>query len=114
MKPWKLAVALLAALACCWAPSRARAAEPSGPVTLALASSCPAAAAPAAAAPLPLLPQASPAAADAQVCGPCSQPVCVGKGLNSFCDGFIRLCQEISLCATSVAPVPRCECLSPP
>ena len=117
MKPWKVAVASLAVLAHTWAPSLARAAEPSGPVTLATANSCPAAASPggaAATSPLPFLPQASPADADAKVCGPCSQAVCVGKALNSFCFGAIRLCQQISTCPTVAAPVPLCECLSPP
>jgi hypothetical protein len=117
MKPWKVAVASLAVLACAWAPSLARAAEPAGPVTLAAANSCPAPATPGAAAalaPLPFLPQASPADAATPACGPCSQAVCVGKPLNSFCFGFIRLCQKVSLCPTSAALTPHCECLSPP
>ena len=60
---------------------------------------------------------ARPATADptpVQTCGPCSEAVCVGQPLNARCNGVIRHCQQISLCATVAAPVPLCECLPPP
>jgi hypothetical protein len=60
---------------------------------------------------------ARPATADpapAQTCGACSDPVCVDQPLNSRCNGVIRHCQQVSLCSTTVAPVPLCECLPPP
>jgi hypothetical protein len=130
MKPSNVVAASLVALACALAPARAHATEPSGPVTLAVHSSCPALAANVTnaanvanvanvaeiAAPLPLLWPASVAVdtSPALACGPCSQPVCVGKPLNSFCFGTLRLCQEVTVCASTAALVPLCECLSPP
>jgi hypothetical protein len=122
MKPWKVVVAALAVLACAGLPVALHAGVPSGPVTLAAAAgSCPLlgaqpSAASGIAAPAPFLVPAALAldASPAQVCGPCSDPVCVGKPLNSRCSLTVRLCQQITVCPNSAAIVPLCECLSPP
>ncbi len=105
MKTWKLAVPALALAACIWLPAPTLAAASSGSPTLLVHGSCMAAAAPS-----PLLFTLTEVAAAYQVCGACSQAACVGKNVNSLCDGHL-LCQQTSVCSTGA---PQCECASPP
>jgi hypothetical protein len=110
---WLLAVAAVVLLAGAGLPARSFAAEPAGPATLLAApAACAAAATPFAAQAPAFQPARMSSAAVTETCG-CGDAICVGKRLNSIC-GTARLCQQISLCATIVAPVPLCECLSPP
>jgi hypothetical protein len=105
MKAWKLAVPTLALAACVWLPAPTAAAASSGSLTFLVHGSCLAAGAPS-----PLLFTGIEVAAASHVCGACSQAACVGKDVNSLCDGHL-LCQQTSVCSTGA---PQCECASPP
>jgi hypothetical protein len=109
---WLLAVAALVLLAGAGFPTRSFAAEPAGPATLLTAPAACAAAATPFVVQTPAFLPARMSSAVTETCG-CGDAICVGRRLNSIC-GTARLCQQISLCATIVAPVPLCECLSPP
>ena len=114
MKQHRLfAVAALVLLAGAGLPARSLAAEPAGPAALLAApAACAAAATPFAVQASAFLPARMSSAAATKTCG-CGDAICVGRALNSIC-GTARLCQQISLCATTAAQVPLCECLSPP
>lgn len=110
MKSWKIIVAALAAAGI---SSLAMAAEGPGTLDLAAPGSCPrTAASPAAPSPLLLPVSLAGGSPPSSTCGPCSQPVCVGKNVNGFCIDLHHLCTEISFCPRS--NVPQCECISPP
>jgi len=106
MKWWKIVVATLAAAGI---SSLAVAAEGSGTLNLAMPGVCPlTASSPAAPLPVSLAGDSSPSS----TCGPCSESVCVGKSVNSFCIDLHHLCQGGSLCPKSNTV--QCLCASPP
>jgi hypothetical protein len=110
MKSWKIVVVALAAVG---TSSLAMAAEGSGTLNLAAPGTCPLTAS-APSAPLPLLLPVSLTgdSSPSSTCGQCSQSVCVGKSVNSFCIDLHHLCQAGSFCPKSNAP--QCLCASPP
>ena len=110
MKWWKIVVATLAAAGI---SSLAVAAEGSGTLNLATPGFCPLTAS-SPAAPLPVLLPVSLAgdSSPSSTCGPCSESVCVGKGVNSFCIDLHHLCQGGSFCPKSNTL--QCLCASPP
>jgi hypothetical protein len=113
MKPWKLIAAASALVV--WTATLAppsHAAELGGPSSPALPSSCSAMLTPILAAPAPLLAPWAEALATAPATCACGDAICIGKPLNSRCNGFIKLCQQVGSCAAAAAP--RCICASPP